>query len=80
MELVVAPTGTVRCIYNEALPLSAIGRVAIRRGSHVEPDASSQWWADLAPVSGPTLGPFATRTAALDAEVHWLSANWLSSG
>lgn len=30
------------------------------------------WWADMLPVEGPVLGPFADRQLALDAEVTWL--------
>jgi hypothetical protein len=30
-------------------------------------------------VGGPVLGPFALRSAALDAERAWLSACWLGS-
>lgn len=33
------------------------------------------WWADLLPSNGPVLGPFNTRTEALDAEVAWLREN-----
>jgi hypothetical protein len=42
-----------------------------------EPDASGQWLADLAPVSGPILGPFAQRSEALAAESDWLARHWL---
>jgi hypothetical protein len=68
MQLVVDRRGTVSCVYDEALDLAALGDVAIRRGSHVEPDAAGQWWADLAPAGGPVLGPFGRRSAALAAE------------
>jgi hypothetical protein len=44
----------------------------IERASHLDPDAKGQWWADLSPVHGPTLGPFAQRSDALAAEVRWL--------
>ena len=40
MELVITPPAQVRCVYDEALPLPALGRLDIRRGSHVEPDAT----------------------------------------
>jgi hypothetical protein len=77
MQLVVTPSGDVRTIYIEAIPLSSLGRLTISRGSHVEPTADGKWVADLAPVDGPTLGPFARRSEALAAEVAWLEANWL---
>ena len=67
MQLVIDPTGDVRCVYDEALPLADFGRLTIQRGSHVEPTAAGQWTADLSPVSGPQLGPFESRSAASDA-------------
>lgn len=70
--LIVGPRGGVRCPYAEGIDLASLGAVSIRRASHVEPDESGQWWADLGPVGGPRLGPFALRSAALDAERLWL--------
>jgi hypothetical protein len=72
MELVVGTEGSVRCIYDEALDLREIGKLQITRASHVEPDADGCWWADMGPVNGPVLGPFSSRTGALDAERGWL--------
>ena len=80
MQLVIDPTGEVRCVYDEALPLAELGRLTIARGSHVEPDTAGLWTADLSPVGGPLFGPFATRSAALDAERAWLEHHWLSHG
>ena len=77
MDLVVDRRGVARGVYAEAIDLAALGPVAIRRASHVEPDAGGRWWADLAPVGGPVLGPFAGRGAALAAEHAWLAAHWL---
>ncbi len=78
MQLIVLPGGAVRCLYDESLDLAALGRVAIARGSHVEPDDQGRWWADLAPVAGPRLGPFRLRSDALAAERRWLETNWLT--
>lgn len=75
MDLLVQPTGAVHCIYSEEIELAALGQPTIRRASHVEPDEAGQWWADLSPVNGPKLGPFAYRRAALAAEAAWLSAH-----
>ena len=79
MTIVVDPGGEMRCIYAEAIDLSCLGSLSIRRASHVEPDANGRWWADLSPVSGPKLGPFARRTEALTAEQHWIETNWLTA-
>ena len=77
MELFVKPNGSVTCLYGEELDLSTIGRLRIRRASHVEPDERGHWHANLAPVNGPRIGPFAKRSEALAAEVSWLEANHL---
>lgn len=76
MNLYVRPNGDTQCIYNEAIKLSALGALDIKRASHVEPIATSpgKWGADLAPVGGPVLGPFDTRAEALAAEIAWLDA------
>ena len=78
MHLRVDPGGRLYCLYTEVLDLAALGDLSIRRASHVEPDAEGRWWADLAPVGGPRLGPFPTRTPALQAEQAWLEAHWLT--
>jgi hypothetical protein len=78
MQLIVLPTGEIRCLYEETIDLAALGRPAITRASHVEPDADGRWWADLSPVEGPGLGPYQQRTEALGAEHAWLEANWLA--
>ena len=77
MRLVIKPDGSVRCLYDEAVDLSSLGSLTIQRGSHVEPDATGRWLADLAPVDGPVLGPFNRRSEALSAEREWLEQNWL---
>jgi hypothetical protein len=69
--------GGVRAVYSEAIDLASLGSLSIQRASHVEPDDGGDWWADLAPVNGPRLGPFGGRSAALDAEQAWLESNWL---
>ena len=80
MQLVIDPTGSMRCLYDETLPLADFGRLTISRGSIVEPTEAGHWTADLSPVGGPLLGPFATRSQALDAEQEWLEAHWLCHG
>lgn len=78
MELVILPNGTIRCLYDETLDLRALGRPAVTRASHVEPDDLGNWWADLAPSNGPKLGPFLIRSEALTAERLWLEQHELS--
>jgi hypothetical protein len=80
MELVVKSTGDATCVYSEAIDLGVLGNVSIRRGSHVEPTPDGRWTADMSPVNGPILGPFAHRSDALDAEVCWLHKHWLPGG
>jgi hypothetical protein len=72
MELVVDAAGDIRCIYDEGIDLRKLGTLRITRASHVEPDADGLWCADMAPVGGPVMGPFGTRSEALAAERAWL--------
>lgn len=78
MELIIHADGALRCLYDETLDLSQLGQVSIRRASHVEPADEGQWQADLSPVDGPVLGPFALRSQALAAEVEWLQTHWFT--
>jgi hypothetical protein len=80
MELMVSRQGNVECLYDESLDLSALGRLTIRRASHVEPTADGQWTSDLVPLRGPVLGPFPLRSTALATEEGWITRNWLASG
>ena len=80
MQLVITPGGAIRGIYSEAIDLTALGSPTITRASFVEPDPQGGWLADLSPVTGPTLGPFARRSEALAAEQEWLEAHWLTAG
>lgn len=77
MDLLIQGSGDVRCIYGEEIGLVALGALSIRRGSHVEPGDRGEWFVDLSPVAGPTLGPFATRSEGISAEIAWLSEHWL---
>ena len=79
MQLVIAPAGRLRCVYDETINLAAFGQPLIMRASHVEPDEQGHWLADLSPVNGPTLGPFTTRSQALAAERLWLEEHWLTA-
>jgi hypothetical protein len=79
MRLVIDTQANVRGLYDEAFDLSPLGEASIRRASHVEPDESGHWWADLAPSGGPKLGPFAGRSEAIAAEIAWVEAHGLSA-
>lgn len=71
--------GAICAVYADDLigVTEAIGDARICRASHVEPAPDgSGWTADLAPMAGPILGPFARRADALAAEVAWLD-RWL---
>jgi len=78
MDLIISPNGYVHCLYDESLDLSALGRLTIRRASHVEPTDDGQWTADLSPIDGPVLGPFGLRSDAVAAEVRWIEDHWPS--
>ena len=77
MQLLVQTDGAVRCLYDERIALKTLGALSISRGSYVEPDHEGRWLIDLAPVSGPNLGPFDQRSEALQAERQWLETHWL---
>jgi hypothetical protein len=64
MEMVVGTDGGVRCIYDEALDLRALGKLQITWVSHVERDAEG-----LEGLRGAVRwGPFRGRSEALVAE------------
>lgn len=67
--------GTAKMIYTEEIDLNKLGKLDIKRASHVEPNSDGKWIADMSPVSGPVLGPFNTRTEALNEEIKWLEKN-----
>ena len=77
MTITIGTDGTARCLYSETIDLAELGQPQIIRASHVEPDETGRWMADLSPVSGPQLGPFPSRSQALAAEAAWLEANRL---
>ena len=77
IEWVVTTNGETRMVFDDRVDLRSVGRISIRRGSHVEPTLIGHWTADLSPVGGPILGPFDKRSEALAAEVAWLHRNWL---
>jgi hypothetical protein len=82
----ISPAGQITMIHDDGMrELLKQGQASLRRASHVEPGDPAlgqdplQWYADMAPVQGPVLGPFATRTEALASEVDWLNHNLLQA-
>ena len=73
LPLEISAAGEIHALYHDQIPWKSLGSCSIRRASHVEPTEEGTWCADLAPVHGPCLGPFATRGDALQAEQEWLS-------
>lgn len=72
MIIVVGPDG-IKFIHDDNLmaALKGLGPARTKRASHVEPEGEN-WTADMAPVGGPRLGPYATRGEALAAEFRYL--------
>ena len=73
MQIVIKPDGVFIGIYCDSIDYGTFGKPTIRRASHVEPDSSGRWYADMSPVDGPTLGPFDKRGEAIDAELEFLN-------
>ena len=42
--LTIGPSGQVRGLYTEVIPLQSIGRLRVRRASHIEFDHGRQVW------------------------------------
>ena len=76
MQLVITQAGHVHCVYGEQIDPHVLGRLQLRRASHVEPEDLGQRHADLSAAGGPKLGRFAKRSEALAAEVRRLEQQW----
>lgn len=76
VEICVEADGSLNFVHDDRVTgaVAALGDLRIQRASHVEADAAGCWWADLAPVGGPKLGPYppGQRHQALADEVAWL--------
>ena len=58
MQLIIGPSGTIRCIYDEAIDLRSLGSLVIERASHVEPDAEGSG----GPICNPLMDLFWVRS------------------
>ncbi|MDR1282414.1 MAG: hypothetical protein LBK99_16570 [Opitutaceae bacterium] len=47
--LTIGPDGTITGLYTEAIPLASLGRMSMRRASHIEFNETSQIWEVLSP-------------------------------
>lgn len=78
-SIVVGADGTLRFTWDDRLrPFANLGKATAMRASHVEPEVVAGvilWNADMAPVGGPVLGPYANREKALQVERDWLRQN-----
>jgi hypothetical protein len=75
MKVTFEVDGRIKFIYDDFVAeiTREVGQLNIRRASHVEPTGpDGLWLADMSPVGGPALGPFMTRTIALQEERLWL--------
>lgn len=79
VTLVIEPDGDrLITTYTEEINLNEVGHVrSIKRASQVEPGSDNLWYADMAPLGGPKIGPFERRSDALAMELAWLAA-WMS--
>lgn len=77
-DVVVSTDGGLSSIYCELINFKEFGPSQIRRASHVEPTEDGRWLADLSPSAGPLLGPFDSRSQAIEAEVQWLRDHWFA--
>ena len=74
----IAKDGTLRFIYDETLsPLLTTGPATVQRASFLTEQENGEWMGNLAPVQGPTIGPFPTRALAIQAEREWIEKHWL---
>lgn len=77
LDVFISPDGTIQFVHDDALHAAIVGdnttEATTRRASHVEPDGNGLWCADLSPVAGPLIGPFKTRSEALEVELTWLA-------
>jgi hypothetical protein len=67
--ITIAPDGTVRCLWTDAIPLQVLGRLTLQRASTIEFDPAAQRW-EVRLASKPEVVAFshASRETCLDWE------------
>ena len=65
------PTGTGHCLYTEAIDLAGIGRLHVRRATHVEFNNTRQAW-EAHDLTGALLYSSPSRATCLDWERQFL--------
>lgn len=93
LRVVVSPTGESRYIHDDVIYLTGDKEIrrashveikeplpwwAWRRRWRLRRIPAGCWYADMRPTRGPVLGPFLTRSYALEAEKIWLERHWLA--
>ena len=71
--LVVGADGTISCLWTEAIDLSSLGTMAMRRASTVKFDPARQVWSVDVPDIGEIFAA-ASREACLSYEREWFAA------
>ena len=72
IEVTVTADGVIQLLHTDELDLGSLGRLNVRRASHVEFDNAAQVWVARTPT-GELLGEFRTRREALDYKVQVLN-------
>ena len=71
MKLLIAPGGTIECLYTEALPLHKWGRLKIQRASRIEFNGDTQRWEVLPPKGARVMFSHRSRAKCIE----WEHAN-----
>lgn len=69
--------GHIKHIYNEAIDLSSIGDMQIKRASVVDPENNGMWSVDLSLSGGKKIEGFVKRSDALKYEIDYIEQNIL---
>lgn len=65
--MIITPAGTVECLYTEAVDLSALGKLSVRRATDIGFDDATQEW-KVKDMDGNELYGNGSREACLDWE------------